>query len=387
MMFRPIAIAACTLLLFTSCKPVALNGDLTQQVTDAIEAINEFNRVADGAPEEVQAAADHMIDKLKIEGAEFLSHDARYFADHTLISHGAVAKGFVAYADARLKAYLDALKTALEEALPKIQAEKSRDKAIQLLRNLKIDVRPLDPFVDLVNPNRIKLNELHTYSGELAAVKYESPRIVEISGFGLLRPDDETIEYRVEVVGAEESRFLPPVIVSESSPFTLLINLSHFQPAEGDQKMLVWWGSRKLADIPFETLIETEAAPVPQPRKPAPPENVAGVLFDSSDGKVTYVIEHTGKTDETNIVIRRADEAIGWKKLIVKNGDGEISAVETSKDDDGREIKLTTGNLVGDLKLAFGTSGTFTFWKGIHEVPTTKESLLGKRITYTWERE
>ncbi|TWT31903.1 hypothetical protein [Blastopirellula retiformator] len=386
-MLRPYVIAICSLLLLTSCRPVALNGDLTRQVTDAIDAINEFNRVADGAPEEVQAAADHMIDKLKIEGAEFLSKDARYFADHTLISHGAVAKGFVAYADARLKAYLEALKTALEEALPKIQAEKSRDKAIQLLRNLKVDVRPLDPFVDLVNPNRIKLNELHAYDGALKEVEYQSPRIVEISGFGLLRPEDEPNGYHVEVIGAEESRMLDSEIVSESSPFTLLVNLSHFEPAAGDRKMLVWWGSRKLADIPFETEVETEPAPEAPAAKPKLPEDVAGVLFDSGDGKVTYVIEHTGKSDEANIILRRGDAAIGWKKLILRNDDGDISAVETTKKDGGREIKLTAGNLVGDLKLAFGTSGTLSFWKGVHEVPTTKESLLGKRITYTWERE
>lgn len=386
-MYRPLIIAACTLACCASCRPVSLNSDLAQQVTDAIAAINEFNRVADGAPAEVQLAADNMIDKLKIEGAEFLATDARYFADHTLISSGAVAKGFVAYADARLLAYLDALKEALEDALPKIKAEKSRDKAIELLRNLKVDVRPLDPFVDLVNPNRLQLTERRAYAGDLLGIEYRSPRIVEISGFGLLRPEGEETEFRIEVLGAAESRDLPTSIVSQSSPFTLLINLSHFVPEEGDQKMLVWWGERRLADIPFETLIETEAAPEPPKPKPKLPADVAGVLFDNSDGKVTFRIEHTGRADETSIIIRRREAKMGWKKLIVKNDDGEISAVETSKTDDGREITLTAGNLAGDLKLAFCETGSLSFWSGVHEVPVSREGLLGKRITYTWERE
>lgn len=386
-MYRALIIATCTLACCASCRPVSLNADLAQQVTEAIAAINEFNRVADGAPAEVQLAADNMIDKLKIEGAEFLATDARYFADHTLISSGAVAKGFVAYADARLLAYLDALKEALEEALPKIKAEKSRDKAIELLRNLKVDVRPLDPFVDLVNPNRLQLTEQRTYVGDLQGIDYRSPRIIEISGFGLLRPDAEETEFRIEVLGAAESRDLPASIVSQSSPFTLLINLSHFVPEEGDQKMLVWWGERRLADIPFETLIEKEPAPEPPKPKPKLPADVAGVLFDNSDGKVTFRIEHTGRGDETSIVIRRREAKMGWKKLIVKNDDGEISAVETSKTDDGREITLTAGNLAGDLKLAFCKTGSLSFWSGVHEVPVSREGLLGKRITYTWERE
>lgn len=386
-MYRALIIATCTLACCASCRPVSLNADLAQQVTEAIAAINEFNRVADGAPAEVQLAADNMIDKLKIEGAEFLATDARYFADHTLISSGAVAKGFVAYADARLLAYLDALKDALEEALPKIKAEKSRDKAIELLRNLKVDVRPLDPFVDLVNPNRLQLTEQRTYVGDLLGIDYQSPRIIEISGFGLLRPDAEETEFRIEVLGAAESRDLPASIVSQSSPFTLLINLSHFVPEEGDQKMLVWWGERRLADIPFETLIEKEPAPEPPKPKAKLPADVAGVLFDNSDGKVTFRIEHTGRGDETSIVIRRREAKMGWKKLIVKNDDGEISAVETSKTDDGREITLTAGNLAGDLKLAFCKTGSLSFWSGVHEVPVSREGLLGKRITYTWERE
>jgi hypothetical protein len=243
---------------------IDLHPDLSRQVEDAIKAINDFNRVADRTPEKLQIASGRVIDKLKIEGRDFLAKDAQQFSDHTLGSAGAVAKGTITLIDQKMQAYLDAMKRGLEDALPRIKAEKARDKAIELLRLIKIDVRPLDPFVELVNPNKLTVQELQTYTGQIKGFNYSSVRIIELSGFGFDRAEDEPTDFRVKVVG-EQERYLSEDAIIPSTPFIFQINLSRFTPKPGDIKLLVSWGKKILAQIPFETTVVKDDPPPPVP--------------------------------------------------------------------------------------------------------------------------
>lgn len=111
------------------------------------------------------------------------------------------------------------------------------------------------------------------------------------------------------------------------------------------------------------------------------------MLLDNGDGKVTFHIQHTGKPDEAVIVIRRANKGMWFKKVVLKSNGNDVTSAETKDGDDGAEMKLVAGNLGGDLKLTFGKAGFLNCWKGVHEVPVSMEMLLGKRITYTWERD
>jgi len=234
--------------------------DIPKQVQSAIDSINEFNHVVDRTPENLRVAADKVIDKLKIEGRDFLAHDAQRFLDHALGTLGGVQKGLISFIDAKVKAYLEALKEALEEALPKIKSERSRDKILDLLRHIKINVKPLDPFVDLVNPNTLSVTRHQTASGQTKEIEFKGG-LVELSGFGFVRPEDEKTDFRIEVAGNNNTRLLDSSLLSVSNPFSLLMNLSTFKPLEGDQKLSLFWGKTRLTEVPFNWI--NVSTPVP----------------------------------------------------------------------------------------------------------------------------
>ena len=90
--------------------------------------------------------------------------------------------------------------------------------------------------------------------------------------------------------------------------------------------------------------------------------------------------------DRTTVAVRLTNGITSWKAIVIKNDGGDISKIESHDNDGGKEMTLMAGNLGGNLKLTFGKSGFLNAWKGVFDLPVTKEMLLGKRLTYTWER-
>jgi hypothetical protein len=106
-------------LVASGCEGVPLdvgfNPDLTRQVQDAIDAVKGFTEVADRTPDSLRKAADAVVEKLRIEGRDFLAHEARQFTDHTIGQSGATVKGSIQFADRKMVAYMIALKKGLTE--------------------------------------------------------------------------------------------------------------------------------------------------------------------------------------------------------------------------------------------------------------------------------
>lgn len=252
----------------------------------------------------------------------------------------------------------------------------TRSRVIEDLQNLKRSIRgehPLERLPVLSNSQSPKIDITSTSLSTLSIV-----------GWNLDVAKDHPEKFSVVVHNAKTGeRTIDDRFVTYQGQYEVTLNLSssgikfhHF-----DSKLVF-----KGFNPQFEIAIINSDPPVAKKPTPLPPD-VHGFLINENDNRVSFVIHETGRIGETTIVIRRANKSMGWKKVVLKNNNGDISAAETKDQDNGNEITVVAGHLVGNLKLSFGKAGFLALWKGVVEIPVTKESLLGKRITYTWERD
>lgn len=368
-----------------------LQPELSAQVNAAIAAINEMSKVAKDTPVQLQKASENVIDKLHFTTNDILAKDARKFVDHTFgkasMDVGAVTKGTIHMVDMSVRAYFLALKDALQDVLPKINAEKSKEKAAELLAKIEVHIEPLPPFVELSEPMTVAVETIRTYDNKVESVTCQTPTL-SISGFSLLLDDDADEKYIVRAISDKEGTRDVPVVVSPSGPFVATVNLAQYEPKDDDKELVFYHGDTKLAQIGIGHVVKVLDPPKvdnppPQPVVEAP---IEGTLIDSGENKVMFKITKLppGQEGVAVISIKRGRPDMDYKTVVLKNEHIDPIAKATSEGSDtGREFTVPAGSLSGSLRICLGKYGFAGLWKGIVEFPVEAKSLLGHRIEYT----
>ena len=112
-----------------------------------------------------------------------------------------------------------------------------------------------------------------------------------------------------------------------------------------------------------------------------------GVLCDDADNRITYAIELTGNLARATIALRAAGGITSWKAIAIKSGSEHISIIKTAGRETYKETTIPAESLRGKLTLSFAESGLADLWRNVLDLAVTKSGLLGRSITYTWERD
>lgn len=283
-MFARLGIVALLLLLLGSTGCVDVEIEHTEA---AIKAIEDAVSVANGLPPKVEASSHRIIEHLRGAGADLLANDVQTVMNRSLGRGGVTAKGVITMLDRHVQAYLEALKQALAEALPKIKAAGSKEKMVELLHNIHIDPPKFDPFVESTDATVIAYERIVGTNGAPKATNLKSATRIEMVGDALMDFPHDELRYYLVKIGAEPKQITAPGIWVDNTPFIAMLDIAAMNDTiseaigatQGRWVFQIHYHDQLLVGL------AVDVTDVPEPAPPAPTiKTITAQLYAIGDG-------------------------------------------------------------------------------------------------------
>ncbi|HYO55356.1 MAG TPA: hypothetical protein VEU50_21450 [Archangium sp.] len=114
----------------------------------------------------------------------------------------------------------------------------------------------------------------------------------------------------------------------------------------------------------------------------------SGVLIDNGSGRITYTVVPTYDNNKAQFVLRTVNSITWWKSLDIFLSNGSSYArIETKDGKHEAQVDFFATDMTTPYKVQFWKAGFLGAGAFVHEFYMDRDTSVGYKYIFTWERD